>query len=51
MPAGQKRSVLKGRHGKAVCFLAFSPDDKVLISASYDGALERWNVATGRQTD
>jgi WD40 repeat protein len=36
------------RHGAGVCKSLFSPDGKVLVTVSEDGAIRHWDVATGR---
>lgn len=47
--SGRPLLSLRG-HRKVVDAVAFSPDAKVLVSASRYGALQVWNLATGRQT-
>src|SRR4051812_16815588 len=42
------RETLKG-HTQAVKSVTFSPDGKILASASYDGTLRLWEVATGKE--
>src|SRR5205814_7553860 len=42
------RATLQG-HTDAVVAVAFSPDSKTLASASYDGALKLWDMATGKE--
>ncbi len=37
------------RHGSTVTGLAFTPDGKALVSASYDKTLRVWDAATGRE--
>jgi WD40 repeat protein/serine/threonine protein kinase len=45
---GKARGVLTG-HKQLIWSLAFSPDGKTLASASDDGTLRLWNVATRRE--
>jgi WD40 repeat protein len=45
--AGRKR-LLRG-HADAVYDLAYSPDGKRLVSASLDGTVRIWDLATGRE--
>lgn len=40
-------SYLRG-HTEQINALAFNPDDTILASASHDGTIRLWNVATGR---
>ena len=42
------RDTLQG-HTAAVVSVAFSPDGKTLASASYDGTLRLWEMATGKE--
>jgi WD40 repeat protein len=42
------RATLQGHTGKIVG-LAFSPDNKTLASASYDGTLKSWDMTTGKE--
>src|SRR5437868_14313467 len=42
------RATLQGHTGEVVS-VAFSPDSKTLASASYDGTLKLWEVATGKE--
>src|SRR4051812_26350380 len=42
------RATLQG-HTNEVASVAFSPDGKTLASASYDGTLKLWEVATGKE--
>jgi WD40 repeat protein len=46
--AQSPRAVLKG-HRSGVFSVAFSPDGKVLLSGSRDGAVISWNVADGSE--
>src|SRR5262249_24562874 len=39
----------KLRHGGVVCGLAFSPDGKLLASASHDQTVSVWEVPSGRE--
>jgi eukaryotic-like serine/threonine-protein kinase len=45
---GSELVAFKGHTG-AVYGLAFSPDGQMLATASYDGSVRLWNVATGRE--
>src|SRR6516225_10148935 len=42
------RATFKG-HTDAVVAVAFSPDSKTLVSASYDGTLKLWDMTTGKE--
>lgn len=44
---GKLRFTLRGHEG-GVGGLAFSPDDRWIVSASYDGTIRYWNSETGR---
>jgi RNA polymerase sigma factor (sigma-70 family) len=44
----QERATLKG-HEKSVMSVAFSPDGKTLATASLDGVVRLWDVATGKE--
>jgi len=46
--SGKPRSVWLG-HGARVWSIAFAPDGQTLASASLDGTIRFWDVATGRQ--
>jgi WD40 repeat protein len=35
-----------GRHGAAVCLVAYTPDGKSLVSVSCDGGLISWDLAS-----
>jgi WD40 repeat protein len=37
------------RHGDKICAIAFSPDGKLLASASLDGTVSLWRPATGKE--
>ncbi len=37
------------RHGGPVVFVAYAPDDKGLITASQDGTVRLWDLATGKE--
>jgi WD40 repeat protein len=43
-------ATLKG-HKKDVCGVAFYPNSKTLASASWDGTVRLWDVATGEQRE
>jgi len=49
-PSEQPSNIIKG-HIKSIESMAYDPQTKFLYSASYDGILIRWNVATGEATD
>src|SRR5262249_31381601 len=49
-PATGKGSVSLRGHSNWVTSVAFSPDGKRLASASYDGTVQVWDVATGQET-
>src|SRR5438270_13573706 len=42
------RATLQGHTGHVVS-VAYSPDGKTLASASYDGMLKLWDMATGKE--
>ena len=42
------RATLQG-HTQSVVAVAFSPDNKTLASASYDGTLKLWDMTTGKE--
>lgn len=42
------RTTLEGHEG-AVVAVAFSPDSKTVASASHDGAVKLWDIATGKE--
>lgn len=45
---GQRRFILDGHHGP-ITQIAFSPDDKFILSASLDGTTRLWSAADGRE--
>jgi WD40 repeat protein len=46
--AGEPRATLKG-HDKVINSIAFTPDARGLLSASNDGTVRVWDVASSRQ--
>ena len=46
--SGGPQFVLQAGHTAAVTGVAFSPDGKLLASASADNTIILWNVATGQ---
>ncbi|MHB8629170.1 MAG: WD40 repeat domain-containing protein [Aggregatilineales bacterium] len=48
MASGQLIRQFKG-HQNSIKSVAFSPDDKFILSGSDDGTARLWDVATGQQ--
>ncbi len=49
MATGKPRRLLEGKHGGGVGALAFSPDNRILVSTGWqDQKIFLWEVATGR---
>ncbi|MHB1426755.1 MAG: WD40 repeat domain-containing protein [Gemmataceae bacterium] len=44
----RERRILRG-HASPVKFVAFGPDDKVLVSQERDGTVKLWDVPTGKE--
>ncbi len=52
LPAGAfaRLGTARLRHAPIIASLAFTPDDKLVLSASFHGTLRFWDPATGKQT-
>jgi WD40 repeat protein/tRNA A-37 threonylcarbamoyl transferase component Bud32 len=46
-PTGRTLSSVELGHEQSIVALAFAPDDRTLISCTYDGIVRRWDVRTG----
>src|SRR5262249_6554267 len=51
LPAGAlaRMGTVRWRHGDSVFFVAYLPDGKQLISASQDGTIRVWELASGKE--
>src|SRR6266700_2650801 len=48
LPKGDERATFQGHRG-FVTVVAFTPNDKILVSGSHDKTARLWEVATGKQ--